>query len=149
MARTVLPAFTQVEGISYINSQSYRLNSMAAAYRIYDLMNISHAVASARGWWTDKASGQLESRSIGELYALMHSELSEGLEGVRSEIPSTKIPSFTNEEEELADLLHRVFDYAKARNLNLGDAFVAKASYNINREDHSAEARSAAGGKEF
>lgn len=79
--------------------------------------------------------GFWESANRGEKIALMHSELSEMLEAVRKHDgqPSEHIPAFTAEEEELADLLIRAFDYAGFFNLRLADAFHAKLLFNLER----------------
>lgn len=82
--------------------------------------------------WND-AQGFWQSENKGEKYMLMVTELGEGFEGVRKPGPSDKIPSFTIEEEELADTLIRIFDYAGHFNLRLGLAFLAKLEYNLSR----------------
>lgn len=71
-----------------------------------------------------------ESKSI----ALMHSELSEALEGIREGNPeSTKIPGFSQAEEEYADLFIRGMDEAKKRKYRLAEAILAKMLYNTGR----------------
>lgn len=66
--------------------------------------------------------------------ALMHSEASEILEALRkAEELSEKIPGFTLEEEEVADLFIRLADYSVWRGLRLGEAIVAKMRYNDTR----------------
>lgn len=81
--------------------------------------------------------------------ALMHSELSEMLEGVRTDAASDKIPEFTSEEEEMADVLIRALDYCGWRKLRVTAAVRAKLEYNKTRADHTAAARAAPGGKKF
>lgn len=84
--------------------------------------------AVSKGWWEDE-------RNDGELIALMHSELSEALEALRHDnAKSDKIPEFLGIEEEFADVIIRIFDMAKARNLRVAEALIAKAEYNRNRE---------------
>lgn len=100
-------------------------------------------------WWHDIHTGKRLDRNKGELLALIHSEISETLEGVRKNQQDKHLPQFKAEEVELADALIRIFDYAGGFNLKLGEAFVAKMAYNAQRADHTNEARRAADGKKF
>lgn len=87
-----------------------------------------NATANEKGWW-DKE------RNDGEIIALMHSELSEGLEGLRhGNPPSNHIPQFSAVEEEMADVVIRIMDYARARGFNVGQAILAKIQFNDTRE---------------
>lgn len=75
-----------------------------------------------------------DSRSEAEEIALMHSELSEALEGLRHGNPSDDhIPNFTCAEAEYADTIIRILDTCKARNHNLIGALFAKMNYNRSR----------------
>jgi hypothetical protein len=51
----------------------------------------------------------------------------------RSHAQSEKIPLFSNEEEEVADGIIRLLDYAALRNLRIGAAILAKHQYNKTR----------------
>lgn len=112
------------------------------------LSTLCHASAVRVGWYKDPKTGWQINRNFGEVIALMHSELSEALEGARKDLSSDKIPEFTAIEEEFADTLIRLFDTAGALELRLGEAFTAKLAYNQQREDHKLESRKE-GGKQF
>ena len=71
----------------------------------------------------------------GERMALIHAEISEALEALREGNPSSnKIIEFTNLEEELADAVIRIMDYAFGKDLDIAGAIVAKIEYNQSRE---------------
>lgn len=81
--------------------------------------------------------------------ALMHSELSECLEGLRKGKKDDHLPHRLAEEVELADLIIRALDYAARRRFDIGMAIAEKLEYNKSRADHTDKARRAAGGKKF
>lgn len=65
--------------------------------------------------------------------ALIHSELSEMVEGIRKDAPDDKLPHRKMEEVELADVLIRMEDYAGTYGLDLGGARDEKEAYNFSR----------------
>lgn len=70
----------------------------------------------------------------GSLVAMIHGEVSEALEAERTGKVSDKIPSFTGVEEEMADVILRIMDYAGKHKLRIAEALVCKMMYNSTRE---------------
>lgn len=113
------------------------------------LVNDVHARNVAAGWWHDIHSGQPLDRNPGELICLMHSELSEAMEGVRKNLPDDKLPHRKMEEVEMADCVIRIADYCGGRGLDLGGAIDEKLAFNATRQDHKVENRLKDDGKKF
>lgn len=124
------------------------------------LVAACHGDSAAAGWWEDPKNGQSyieEVRNgtrfgkalVAEKLALVHSEVSEGLEGHRKNKMDDKLPHRTMLEVELADAVIRIADLAGALKLDLGGAIQEKRAFNKVRPDHKREARNAIGGKTY
>lgn len=114
-----------------------------------NLNELSKAVHAANiKWWQD-ANGNPIQRNKGELIALMHSELSECLEGERKDLMDDKLTHRKMAEVELVDTIIRILDYAGGFGYDLQGAFDEKMQFNSVREDHKHEARQLANGKKF
>lgn len=99
-------------------------------------------------WWHDKNGNRLE-RNKGELLCLIHSEISEAMEGERKDLMDDKLPHRKMAEVELADALIRILDYAAGFGYDLSGAVLEKLEYNSTRKDHTHEARERANGKKW
>ena len=105
--------------------------------------------AANQTWWHDPRTGELLHRNKGELLCLIHSEISECMEGERKNLMDDKLPHRRMAEVELADALIRIFDYAGAYGYDLDGAVAEKRAYNAQRADHKVEARLRANGKQW
>lgn len=115
-----------------------------------NLNELSQLVHTANiKWWQNIDTGEPIKRNKGELLALIHSEISECLEGERKDLMDDKLPHRKMAEVELVDALIRIFDYAGGFGYDLQGAFEEKLLFNASREDHTHEARKIAGGKQF
>ena len=80
------------------------------------------------GFWQEEPND-------GERMALIHAEISEALEALRNGNPSSnKIMEYSSLEEELADTVIRIMDYAFGNDLDIAGAIIAKIEYNKSRE---------------
>ena len=110
-----------------------------------------HNLAASSGWWTDLKTGEDLSgkKNIPELLCLIHSEISEAMEGHRKGLMDDKLPHRPMLEVELADAAIRIFDMAGGMGLDVAGAIAEKLAYNAKRADHKPENRVAEGGKKF
>lgn len=88
-------------------------------------------------------------RDFGTLIALMHSELSEALEGNRKDKMDDHLPERKQEEVEFADCIIRILDACGKYNWNVADALAEKLNYNRVRSDHQLKNRMKSGGKAY
>lgn len=102
-------------------------------------------------WWQNPENQQPIKRNRGELLALIHSEVSEALEGERKNLMDDKLPQYPMPVVEIIDAIIRELDYLAGfwPDVNLDEVFKAKMDFNSTREDHKHETRMIAGGKQF
>lgn len=133
-----------------IGTEKFLIRVANIINKIMDLNDLAQKVHKANiKWWQDIETGQPIKRNKGELIALMHSELSEALEGERKNLMDDKLPHRKMVEVEMADTVIRILDYCAGFGLDIQGAFDEKMLYNSTREDHKHEARKIAGGKQF
>lgn len=106
------------------------------------LMDLCYGLSREAGWH-DKP------REVGTMLALIHSEVSEALEGFRKDLNDDHLPNRKMAEVELADAVIRIFDLAGSQGFDLGAALVEKLKYNTTRADHKLENRKLENGKKF
>lgn len=124
-------------------------NSAAMKETIKALCDLCHGESVAGGWWHDLKDGSAKDRNVAELLCLIHSEISEAMEGFRKDLMDDKLPHRKMAEVELADALIRIFDLAGAAGFDLGGALIEKVMFNRERADHKPENRAKEGGKKF
>lgn len=121
-----------------------------------------HAAAFVAGWWQVPGffhvPGKVDVREypshvlqwwVSTKIALMHSELSEALEGLRKDEMDRHLPHLKSIDVELADAVIRIMDLCGGLNIDIGRAITEKLAYNAQRADHKPENRDKAGGKAF
>lgn len=113
-----------------------------------------HADNVRAGWWTDLKTGEdlHGKRNVGELLCLIHSEVSEAMEGHRKRLMDDKLHHRPMLRAELIDAMIRIFDLLGSQDNAehpAGVIFQEKRDYNASRADHKPAARLASGGKAF
>lgn len=131
--------------MSDIDSHTKTAIILAAA----KLTDACHGQSRKAGWWHDLHTGEPLKRNIGEMLCLIHSEISEAMEGHRKNLMDDKLPDRPMIEVELADAVIRIFDLAGGLGFDVAGAIADKLAYNAKRADHKPENRKAPGGKAY
>jgi hypothetical protein len=130
-----------------------------------------HQASVDKGWWTvptmngdwdmkffinkddseihDPVLLRLKHALVVERLGLIHSELSEALEGYRKNAQDDKLPQYKAFDVELTDALIRILETGGAFGIDFEELIKAKMAYNATREDHKVENRSKSNGKRF
>jgi len=126
-----------------------QIENLASYYseRIDLLTDLCHGLSKEAGWW--EGFDPKDPLVITNKLCLIHSEVSEAMEGYRKDLMDDHLPSRKMAEVELADAMIRILDLAGASGFDLGGAMVEKLVYNIKRKDHQSESREQEDGKKF
>lgn len=117
-----------------------------------NLSELSKTIHAAnKKWWEDINTGEPIERNKGELLCLIHSEVSEAMEGERKNLMDTHLPHYPMPVVEIADTVIRCLDYVAGfwPDVDFQEVFDAKMEYNRKRADHSHESRKGVNGKRF
>lgn len=104
------------------------------ALNVAEIIKDIHNNAVVHGWWDNK-------RSLGEVLALIHSELSEALEEYRNNTPALYYKELKPEglAVELADVIIRIYDYFGYINVDAREAFAAPPRIGVKYDDFGSE----------
>lgn len=116
---------------------------------VMSLVDVCHGASVRGGWWHDINTNEPLERNVPEMLCLIHSEVSEAMEGYRKNLMDDKLPHRQMLEVELADAVIRIADLCGGLKLDLAGAIVEKLAYNAKRADHKPENRAKEGGKKF
>lgn len=133
---------------SFLEAGDYYQDARRA---VHDLTFMCHGASYMAGWWGDVQTGDLdvEDHHVPVKLCLIHSEISEAMEGHRKSLMDDKLPHRPMIEVELADAMIRILDLAGALRLDLGGALVEKMRFNAQRADHKPENRAKENGKGY
>src|SRR5574337_525235 len=117
---------------------------MEIKMHLSDLQEICYNTALESGWWSNP-----DPLIVPVKLCLIHSEISEAMEGHRKGKMDDHLPYRPAIEVEMADAVIRMLDLAGYLRLDLEGAILEKLEYNAKRADHKLENRMADGGKKY
>lgn len=143
----IKPDFSLIELPSEFNERRDDDTAWITRNSVTRLVKKCHQASVDASWW--KGVDIDNPYVVPAKMALIHSEISEALEGHRKDLQDAHLPHRKSVEVELADAIIRIADLAGALQLDLGGALVEKMAYNKTRLDHKLENRAKDGGKKY
>lgn len=110
-----------------------------------ELVTQCHQDSKKAGWWPRRPDLYTYITKI----ALLHSEVSEMLEGLRKKNQDKHLTVYPAEWVEAADVFIRLADYCGAKRIPLQEIVLRKLEYNKTRDDHKMSERNKPNGKQF
>lgn len=128
------------------------LNTQCIREGVQGAQLLCHGLAVRSGWWTSRLTHKpLDQTQVNfaEKLCLIHSEISEAMEGDGKDLMDDHLPHRKMAEVELADAMIGILDLAGFKGYDLAGAMIEKLAYDQQRADHQAAARNAPGGKAY
>ncbi|MEZ5651833.1 MAG: hypothetical protein R3E87_14950 [Burkholderiaceae bacterium] len=145
------------EGFSGVSGHESKIELLTlCTVGVQSLQDLIYTENVRIGWWERDGKNTSPGdpmrdpyRVVPEKIALIHSEVSEALEGYRTSAMDKHLPHHSSIAVGLADAVIRILDLAGAMNVDLAPVIIEKVAYNWQRQDHTREARAQAGGKKI
>jgi NTP pyrophosphatase (non-canonical NTP hydrolase) len=121
-------------GIDFLAQRCYANAHSKGFWKKYETISaILHDIDNADGD-NDGLEEDYKHSFYAQRLALIHSEVSEALEGDRKTLMDDKLPQYKMQDVELADAIIRILDLAGGMNIPLGEIILKKMGFNSTRE---------------